>query len=82
MLPAVLVALPILLTDARYDRRWRLVLGALGAVLAVCVLGGYLLDWDWTGFQGNTLWDWLHLFLVPFVLPAALIWFTVGARER
>ena len=82
VLPAVLVTLPILLTDARHDRRWQVALGLLAAVFAGCVLGGYLLDWDWTGFQGNTLWDWLHLFLVPFVLPAALIWFAVSERSR
>jgi hypothetical protein len=22
-------------------------------------LGGTLLHWPWTGFPGNTLWDWL-----------------------
>ena len=25
----------------------------------------------------NTLWDWLHLLLVPFVLPIAVAWFSV-----
>ena len=25
------------------------------------VVAGYSLHWRWTGFQGNTLYDWLHL---------------------
>jgi hypothetical protein len=81
VLPAVLVALPILLTEGHDDTRWRLGLAVLAPAFAGCALGGYLLDWDWTGFEGNTLWDWLHLFLVPFALPAALIWFGFSERE-
>jgi uncharacterized membrane protein len=80
VLPAVLAVLPILLTEGRADRRWKIAFGVLAVCFAVCVLGGYLLHWSWTGFEGNTLWDWLHLFLVPFVLPAALIW--LAARDR
>jgi hypothetical protein len=50
----------------------------LGAVLLasfiVLIMAGYGFDWGWTGFPGNTLWDWMHLLLVPFVLPVALAW--------
>src|SRR5438552_13091567 len=34
----------------------------------------------WTGFRGKTLWDWLNLlgvFLIPVVIAAASIWFSV-----
>jgi hypothetical protein len=31
--------------------------------------------WAWTGFEGNTMRDWLQLLVVPFVLPATLAWF-------
>jgi ABC-type glycerol-3-phosphate transport system permease component len=81
VLPATLAVLPLVLASNRRDDR-RLLLTAVIAVvaLAVCALGGYLLDWDWTGFQGNTLWDWIHLLLVPFLVPAALIWITVERR--
>ena len=80
VLPAMLVVLPILLTDARHDRRWHIGF----AVLAVVFAGWRSADiagWAWTGFEGNTFWDWLHLFLVPFVLPAALIWITLDTRS-
>jgi hypothetical protein len=28
--------------------------------------------WSWTGFSGNTLWDWLHLLLLPLLIPAVV----------
>jgi hypothetical protein len=43
------------------------------AVFAVLVLGGYLGHWRWTGFTGNTLWDWLHLLLLPLLLPTVVV---------
>ena len=43
------------------------------ATFGVVVLGGYLANWGWTGFQGNTLWDWLHLLLLPLLLPAVVV---------
>ena len=40
---------------------------------AVAVFGGYVWGWAWTGFQGNTLWDWLHLLVLPLVFPTLLL---------
>ena len=34
---------------------------------------GYWLDWTWTGFPGNTLWDWLHLLVLPLAFPTLLL---------
>jgi hypothetical protein len=51
----------------------RLLLGALLAAFLVCVLGGYVWGWTWTGFRGNTLWDWLHLLLLPLAIPTILL---------
>jgi hypothetical protein len=48
----------------------------------VLVTAGYSLDWRWTGFPGNTLWDWLHLLLVPFVLPIVLAWLSATRLEH
>jgi hypothetical protein len=28
----------------------------------------------WTGFTGNTLWDWLSLALLPHVIATATLW--------
>ena len=49
-------------------------MGGPGAALAVVAVGGFGFDWSWTGFPGNTLWDWLELCLVPFVVPAVVTW--------
>jgi len=55
--------------------------GAVAAlVLALLMIGGYGLGWSWTGFQGNTLWDWLHLLLVPVTLP--FVAHELGERQK
>lgn len=60
---------------------------ALAAGWILTVIGGYALHWKWTGYGGNTLWDWLMLLLLPLVfptilLPALLRWITGDAEER
>jgi hypothetical protein len=81
VLPFSLSLLPISLESSwsRF-RETRLALTALGIALGLLVIAGYSLDWRWTGFQGNTFWDWLHLLLVPFLLPASVTW--LSARTR
>jgi hypothetical protein len=39
----------------------------------VTVFGGYLLAWAWTGYAGNTLWDWLQMLLLPLLFPTVLL---------
>ncbi|MGN6635881.1 MAG: hypothetical protein ACTHJ6_10550 [Oryzihumus sp.] len=74
VLPVVLALLPLWLrTHRRLEMVWLLGLAVGGLVFGVLVIGGYVLGWAWTGFRGNTLWDWLELLVVPFVLPIALL---------
>ncbi len=47
-------------------------IAALAAGWVVTVIGGYVLRWRWTGYAGNTLWDWLQM-LLPLVFPAILL---------
>jgi hypothetical protein len=83
VLPLVLAFLPLwLATRHTMHPRWRLAGLAVVVAFAVCVIGGYGLGWAWTGFSDNTLWDWLHLLLVPFLLPAGLAWMSVRLREE
>jgi len=59
---------------------------ALAAAWIVTVIGGYALQWSWTGYAGNTLWDWLEM-LLPLVfpiilLPPLLTWVSGNAAGR
>jgi uncharacterized membrane protein len=67
LLPVAVAFVPLAF---EYSTRALLAIGAVvGATLAVLMIGGYGFGWKWTGFPGNTLWDWLHLLLVPLSLP-------------
>jgi hypothetical protein len=74
-LPVTVGLVPLML---RYrDNLGRLhVVGALAALagFVVLVLAGYLVPWVWTGFTGNTLWDWLSLALLPVVIATSTLW--------
>lgn len=52
-------------------------LSLAGLAWAVTIIGGYALSWRWTGYQGNTLWDWLGLLLLPLLVPTVLLPVTV-----
>jgi uncharacterized membrane protein len=59
----------------------------LGAALLATIIGGYGAGWSWTGYPGNTLWDWLTLVLAPaavttVVVPALVRLLTGAADER
>jgi heme/copper-type cytochrome/quinol oxidase subunit 4 len=82
VLPATVTVLPIWLALGR-SLHPRLRQAGAGVIVAFALLvaAGYSFDWRWTGFPGNTLWDWLHLLLVPFVLPIVLAWFATRIDE-
>lgn len=74
LLPVALVIAPMLPKDIRSLRpcqKRAVVVAALA--WAVTIIGGYALSWKWTGYQGNTLWDWLRLLLLPLVVPTVLM---------
>ena len=55
------------------------------ALSATILIGGYRLNWAWTGFTGEketyrTLYDWMQLLFIPVVLAIAGFWF--NHRER
>jgi hypothetical protein len=39
----------------------------------VTLIGGYVATWHWTGYEGNTLWDWMSLLLAPLVITTMLV---------
>lgn len=68
---------------ANRGANWRTVLAWAGAVaLAVVVWGGYSRRWPWTGINGATatLWDWLHLLLLPLAAATLPTWFRHDTR--
>ncbi|HEX4727794.1 MAG TPA: hypothetical protein VH298_08350 [Jatrophihabitans sp.] len=74
-LPVALGLAPVLLRHRRrLTRRHHTMLGSMLALFTVLVLAGYLVPWAWTGFTGNTLWDWLELALLPLVVGTASLW--------
>ncbi len=92
LLPAALAAttsmrvpLPKVLRSLRPYQKGIMAALAVGWILTV--IGGYALRWTWTGYAGNTLWDWLQLLLLPLVfptilLPALLKWASGNAAGR
>jgi hypothetical protein len=74
-LPVTVGLLPVLLLHRdRLRGRPRIILVAASAVFVALVLAGYLVPWEWTGFTGNTLWDWLQLALLPIILATVTFW--------
>jgi hypothetical protein len=49
-----------------------IVAGAITAIAILAVLG-YAIPWRWTGFSGNTAWDWIKLLLLPLMVPLVLV---------
>jgi MFS family permease len=75
VLPVTLILMPRLLEMRREDWRahhWALS-STLAAIFIAVVLGGYLGKWAWTGFTDNKLWDWMHLLLLPLLLPTLIL---------
>jgi len=57
----------------RHSRRAAVAVLAAAALWALTIVGGYEWHWTWTGYQGNTLWDWLQLLLLPLLVPTLLM---------
>jgi len=83
LIPVVLAGATLYFsTDRKWRREWTVALYVIAALLLVSVVGGYIFNWSWTGFQGNKLWDWFTLVLQPFGLAALSIFFGSTAKWR
>jgi hypothetical protein len=73
-LPLAVALVPVLL-ELRTDwgRRHAVGLSIFAVAFIGVVMAGYLAHWRWTGFVGNTVWDWLHLLLLPLLVPAVIV---------
>jgi hypothetical protein len=74
VLPITLMLMPRF-RQARTDWRPAYTMGlvAFAAVFVALVIAGYLIPWKWTGFTGNTAWDWMHLLLLPLLIPTVVM---------
>jgi hypothetical protein len=73
-LPLAVALIPVLVElRPHWARRHLAVLATATTIFVALVLAGYLAHWRWTGFTGNTMWDWLHLLLLPLLVPAVII---------
>jgi hypothetical protein len=72
LLPVVVGTLPLWIERAGHVTRAKRV-AALAALAAFVVFAaaGYLVPLHWTGFRGQTLWDWFGLLLLPVALVIA-----------
>lgn len=66
----------------RRNRRWLGALGIGAVVILVLAYGGYFLGWKWTGFDGNTFWDWLSLLITPVTLAVISVLFSLQQNEK
>ena len=72
LLPVAIGTLPLWIQHPEYlSRNWRMAHLAVGAAFAALVMAGYLVPLNWTGFPGNTLWNWLELTLLPIAVVSA-----------
>ena len=72
LLPIAVGLLPLWMRrDARVDRIGRWVFTGLAVAFIIVVAAGYLVPWSWTGFEGNSLWDWLNLLALPVAVALA-----------
>lgn len=79
VLPLAVALIPVWTELADGVRPGHLLLAAAGlAFLTVALVGGYAESWRWTGFRGNTLFDWLQLFFAPLLLPIVIVPFLVA----
>ena len=71
LVPIAFAALPTLLRQHREMRTERkLLMAGLTAAFVAFVIVGYTVPLTWTGFTGNTLWDWLSLLLLPIAITS------------
>ena len=76
LLPIAVVSAPFLrslLHSLRENWKRKIMVAFVAAVWVLTIVGGYAWDWKWTGYHGNTLWDWLGLLLLPLLVPLVLL---------
>lgn len=68
--------------ERRREMMRRYAVVGLAALVALVLWGGYDRHWSWTGISGRTatLWDWLHLLLLPIAVGILPLWLSRRTR--
>src|SRR5579885_3400313 len=61
---------------------WAIGIALAAIVIIVLAIGGYFLGWNWTGFKGNTFWDWMSLLITPVTIAVVSILFSVQQSRQ
>jgi hypothetical protein len=82
LLPLVVATSAVWPVPERWTARHASMAAAgLGAAMLI-VVAGYTVPLTWTGFVGNTAWDWIRLLLLPVLLPTLVLPRLVGAADE
>jgi hypothetical protein len=82
LLPVALGAIPLWIQDKDYIGKGRRVIYAAAiAAWTGLVIAGYLIPLNWTGFRGQTLWDWLNLLVLPAAVTTTMALASIRARQ-
>ena len=79
LLPLALMTVKLWPSTARELGGWHVVFGVAIAIALGHARSAVRRQLEWTGYPGNTLWDWMSLVLGPLVIatlviPAAIRW--------
>jgi hypothetical protein len=81
LLPAIIAGLPLWLAHGDFmERRTRVLAACVVVAFVALVVLGYAIPWNWTGFPGNKLWDWVGLILLPLVVASIRLWPEIRRR--
>jgi hypothetical protein len=87
LLPLALAIVPIwFAAEEKQQRIWlaqlKLVLLVTVLVFILLLVGTYAYHWIWTGFLDHgKLWDWLSLLVVPILVGALPIWYSIHQSQ-
>jgi hypothetical protein len=82
LLPLVLATATLWHRPPRWKARHRALIATGAGLAAALIVAGYTVPWAWTGFTGNTAWDWIKLLLLPVLLPTLVLPRLVSAADE
>ncbi len=61
---------------------WTVAFGSLFVALAVFIFLGYRREWQWTGFSGRYLFDWIQILVIPVAVAIGTFVLNRQAKRR